>query len=128
MIVTDERVARFVASHVGNLCPPYQVIGWERDGEIVSGALFNIFEGADVHISCAGSYWPPRLVRAIGEYVFGQLGCERMTIIAEHPHVAKLGLRAGGQIEGRLRNHYGKGRNAYIVGILKDEYRFRPKG
>lgn len=123
MIATDERVARFVSERLSfNPCPPYTVMGVERDGEIVGGVLFNCFEGADVHVTAAGSGWTKGFLIAVGDYAFGQLGCERMTITTEHESVARLAGRLGGKREGLLRSHFGKGRDGIIIGVLCDEY------
>lgn len=125
MIVSDERVARFVADGLGfGLVPPYTVMGIERHGVIVAGVLFNCFEGADVHFTAYGKGWTPSFMRAVGQYVFGILGCERMTATTESHFVVRLACKLGGVVEGRLRNHFGGGRDGIIVGVLKDEYRY----
>lgn len=126
MIVSDERVARFVSDRLGfGLCPPWTCMGIERDGKIIAGVVFNNFEGADVHVTIAGSGWTRAFLRAVGHYAFGTLGCERITAVTERADVAGLGLRLGGLIEGRLRSHFGPGRDALLVGILASEYAFR---
>lgn len=125
MIVTDERVAQFVSKTVGKaFIPPFTCMGLEREGQVVAGVIFNVFEGADVHVSIAGRGWTPAFCRAVGKYVFEQLKCERMTAITEQASIVRIGEWLGGQVEGRLRNHFGNGRDGYIVGILKEEYRF----
>ena len=125
MIVTDERVARFVSGRLGvSLCPPYTCMGLERDGAIVCGAVFNVFEGADIHVGIAGSGWTRGFIRAVGRYVFDQLGCERMTAITRCGDVVAYAQRLGGQIEGRLRNHFGRGADGVVLGILRDEWRY----
>lgn len=125
MIVTDERVARFVSSELGfGLCPPYSVVGIERDGVIVAGILINFFEGHDCHITVAGTGWTRAFLRLAGEYVFEQLGCTRCTFITQQPHVIALAVRLGGQVEGCLRDHYGEGRDGTIIGLLKRDYRY----
>lgn len=125
MIVTDERVARFVAERLGfPLYPPYTSMGIERDGEIAGGVLFNCFEGADVHVTAAGSGWTPSFMRAVGFYVYEQLCCERMTMTTEQPNVALLALKMGGVVEGRMRHHFGRNRHAIIIGILREEYKY----
>ena len=123
MIVTGERVAQFVANRLGfGLCPPYTAMGLERDGKIICGVLFNCFEGADTHVTIAGSGWTPGFVRAVGEYVFHQLACSRMTAITELPEIIRYVERMGGLVEGRLRNHFGPGRDGIICGILREEW------
>lgn len=125
MIITDERVAIFVSETIGvAFVPPFTAMGIERGGEIIAGVIFNCFEGADLHVSVAGHGWTRQFFKAVGQYVFGQLGYLRMTAITEHPEIVRLGERLGGQVEGMLRNHFGPGRNGFIVGILKEEYRF----
>lgn len=127
MIVTDERVALFVSEGCGvAFVPPYTVMGIERNGEIIAGALFNVFEGADLHVSVAGHGWNRAFFKAVGEYVFGQLGYERMTALTESPKVVNIAERLGGKVEGLMRSHFGKGRDAFVVGILRDEYKFQP--
>lgn len=125
MIVADERVARFVSDALGiALCPPWTVMGVERDGEVVGGVLFNCFEGANVHVTVAGTGWTRSFLSAVGEYVYDTLGCERMTFTTEQDDVAALALRLGGQVEGMLRSHFGKGRDGVVVGVLRDEWRY----
>lgn len=125
MIVTDERVTAFVSDRLNiGLFPPFTAMGIERDGEIIGGVVFNCFEGADVHVTIAGRGWNAKFLQAVGEYVFGQLKYERITVQTEKSHIVRVAERLGGQIEGLKRNHFGKGRNAFIVGILKEEYRF----
>lgn len=125
MIATDERVARFLSERLGTaLCPPYSLMGIERDGEIVAGVLFNQFEGANVHVSIAGSGWGRDFIKAVGRYVYDQLGCLRMTITTEQPAVIDYAVRLGGEVEGLMRDHFGEGRDAWIIGILRKDWRF----
>jgi RimJ/RimL family protein N-acetyltransferase len=125
LIVDDERVALYVSQKTGvAFVPPFYAIGLEMKGEIVAAALFNVFEGADVHVSIAGHRWTKGFAADIGHYVFDRLKCERMTGITEQPSVVRLGERLGGQLEGCMRNHFGKGRDAFIIGILKEDWKF----
>lgn len=124
MIVTDSRIGAFIAERLNySLCPPYSFMGWERDGEIKCAVLFNCFEGADVHIGAVGGGWTRGFIRAVGDYVYRQLGCERMTITTEHEQVAGYAERLGGVREGVMRSHFGPGRDGIIIGILKAEFR-----
>lgn len=103
-------------------------MGLEKDGEIVTGVVFNCFTGNNVEITVAGSVWTKGLLKEVGRYVFDQMRCDRMTITTDQQSVVSLALRMGGQVEGNMRDFYGKGRNASVVGILANDYRFRPKG
>ena len=125
MIVTGEQVAVFLAKALQrNVVPPYTAVGTERDGEIINGVLINHFTGHDVHVSVAGRGWSREIIVGVGEYIFDKLLCERMTMITEQPRVIALALKFGGEIEGRLRNHFGPDRDGTIIGILKSDWPF----
>lgn len=125
MIVTDERVARFVGSQVNRtIFPPFTAMGIERNGQVIGGVVFNCFTGHDVHVTVAGQGWTKGFLADVGQYVFGTLKCARMTIITEKPNVIRIAERLGGEIEGMMRDYFGKDRPAFLIGILKDEYRW----
>ena len=123
MIVADERVARFVGERLGTaFVPPFTCMGIERDGEIVGGVIFNVFEANDCHVSVAGRGFTRGFLAEVGHYVFTTLGKGRVTVITEQVKVVSLAERLGGKVEGLMRNHFGKGRDAFVVGILKEDY------
>lgn len=118
-------MARFVSEDLGfGLCPPYAAIGIERDGKIVAGVLLNHFEGADVHVTAAGKGWTRAFFRALGDYVFNQLGCERMTAVTEQQSVARYAERLGCRREGVMRSHFGHERDGIVLGVLRAEWPF----
>jgi len=124
-IVDDDRVARFVGERVGSVIfPPFTAMGIERDGEIVAGAVFNCFTKTDVQVTIAGHGWTRGFLVEVGKYVFGALGCIRITVETEQVEVVRIAERLGGQIEGMKRNQFGPGRDAFIVGILAADYRY----
>jgi RimJ/RimL family protein N-acetyltransferase len=125
VIVTDARVAAFVGDAVARkFAPPFSCLGLERNGQIVSGVVFNVYEGTDIHATIAGHVWTKGLLADVGDYAFNQLGCLRITALTEQTSIVRLAERLGGKVEGLLRDHFGKGRDGYIVGVLKDDYRF----
>jgi RimJ/RimL family protein N-acetyltransferase len=125
LIVTDNRVAAFVGEKCGvAFIPPWTCMGIERDGEIIGGVVFNVFEGADVHMSVAGKGWSAGFLAEVGHYAFDILKAERITAITEQPKIVRLSERLGGQLEGLMRNHFGKGRDAFLIGFLRDEWKF----
>lgn len=125
MIVSDGRVAEFVAEATETLFyPPFTCLGIERDGRIVGGVVFNVFEAADVHVSVAGSGFTKGFLAECGHYVFAVLGLRRATVITEQPRIVRLAERLGGQVEGLMRDHFGEGRDAFVIGVLKDDYRY----
>lgn len=125
IVVTDDRVARFVEKVTETvIIPPYTCLGIDRYGEIVGGAVFNHFTGPDIHVSIAGQGWTKGFIADVGEYVFGQLKCLRITAITEQASVVKFAQRLGGEVEGLMRDHFGQGRDAFVVGILKSDWKF----
>jgi hypothetical protein len=86
LIVRDARVAEFVGREIGVVfSPPLTCIGVEKNGEVINGFVFNIYEGSDVHVSVAGKGATKGLLAEVGHYVYSVLGCERMTVITEKP-------------------------------------------
>lgn len=130
MIVTDARVAEYVGEKVGHIIyPPWAAMGIERDGKIVCGAVFNCFTGYDCHLIIAAEKGAitRNFLKEMGRYVGELMGCGRITFITEQPDVIDLAKRLGGQPEGRIRNHFGPGRDAVLLGILKEEWIFNGK-
>lgn len=124
-IVDDARVAAFVGERVDTIiCPPFTAMGIERNGEVIAGVVFNVFTGSDVHVTVAGTGWTKGFFADVGHYVFDQLKCIRMTAVTEKPEVVRIAERLGGEIEGAMRDHFGPGRDGFIVGILKQDWKF----
>lgn len=125
IVVTDERVIRFVGEQVDRvIIPPFTAMGIEKDGEIIAGVVFNNFEGFDIHATVAGHGWTKGFLADVGNYVFWQLQCLRITVITEQPKVIRIAKRLGGEVEGLMRNHFGPGRDGFLIGILREHYRF----
>lgn len=123
VIVADERVARFVGERVGCVIyPPFTTLGIERDGAVIAGAVFNCYDGPNVHITVAGKGWSRTFLELVGQYVFDQLGCCRCTFITEQDCVARLAERLGGKAEGVMRDCFGPGRDGTIIGVLRKEW------
>lgn len=125
MIVTDERVAKFVGERCGTIIyPPFTAMGIERNDEITAGAVFNCYSGNDIAVTVAGDRFSRDFIAAVGRYVFQQIGCIRMSITTEQPKVIEIAQRLGAAVEGVKRNHFGKGRDATILGILCEDWDF----
>ena len=127
MIIIGGRVIEYVSSKIGrDIIPPCTAIGREKDGLIVAGVVFNIYTGPDIEVTVAAEQGEVTrgLVAACGRYVFDQLGCLRASITTEQSHVIDLATRLGAQTEGRKRNAFGLGRDAILLGILKEDWKF----
>ncbi|MBS1034987.1 GNAT family N-acetyltransferase [Gluconobacter cerinus] len=122
----DGRISCFVAERLNTLFhPPFTQMGIEQDGQIIAGMIFNSFTGNDIHVSVAGSRWTRRFLRAMGQYLFDQLNVDRFTAITEKQNVVDIVYRLGGQKEGVIRNHFGPDRDGILLGVLRDEFRYR---
>jgi RimJ/RimL family protein N-acetyltransferase len=125
VIVTDERVARFVGERCGAVvAAPYTCMGIERDGKIIAGVLFNYYTVHDIAVTVAGERFSRSFIQAVGKYVFEQVGCLRMSIMTEQPKVIKIAKRLGAQTEGIKRNYFGKGRDGIMLGILREDWSY----
>jgi len=126
-IVTGDYVAEWVARRVGRSIElPATTLGVEIDGRLAGGVVFSGWNGFDIEITVAGDReaWTPVFFRRFRAYVFDELSAIRITARTEQESVAELALRLGGRIEGLMRCYYGPGRDAYVIGVLKDDWRF----
>ena len=77
-----ERVARFALPRTGaTLCAGMRALGLERDGRVVAGFLFELYDGRNVwaHAACESPHDLTRdLLGAVLRYIFADLGCERV--------------------------------------------------
>lgn len=125
MIVVGERVARFVGERCGTVIyPPFTAMGIERDGQVTAGAVFNCYTGNDISVTVAGGPFTRGFIAAVGNYVFEQIGCLRMSITTEQPKVIAIAHRLGAKTEGVKRNHFGQGRDGTILGILREDWNY----
>ena len=129
LIVIDGRVARYVAEkNKGYIIPPYTSLGVERDGKIIAGAVFRNYTEIDVEVTVVGecvSAFTPRFIRTIGRYVFNQMGCIRLSMVTTQPRVVALALRLGAKVEGVKRNGFAKGEDATMLGVLREDWKFK---
>ena len=124
MIVTDERVARFVGERCGTIIhPPFTAMGILENGEVIAGVVFNGFTRHDIEVTVAGGPFSRGFIRAVGRYVFEQCGVLRISITTEQQNVIDIAQRLGAQTEGRKRNHFGKDRDGIVLGILREDWK-----
>jgi hypothetical protein len=125
VIVTDERVAKFVGERCETIIyPPFTAMGIEKDGQITAGVIFNCYTGNDIAVTVAGGPFNRAFIAAVGKYVFEQIGCLRMSITTEQPKVIEIAHRLGAKSEGLKRNHFGKGRDGVVLGILREDWNY----
>ncbi|MCZ0734413.1 GNAT family N-acetyltransferase [Phreatobacter sp. AB_2022a] len=127
-IETGEPAVEWVAGRLGASFPKgAAALVLARGGERVGGAVFCGFTGRDVEASVAATAtlaWPRAFLARVGLYVFGELGCARMTVLTSttNARVMRLAPRLGAVREGVKRNYYGDGADAVVFGILKEDW------
>lgn len=85
MIVLDaSRIGPWVCERAGGtwVAGRGTAIGQERNGEIISGVLYEDYNGANVicHIAGVGRWATRKFLRVIFDYPFRQLGVKRITV------------------------------------------------
>lgn len=106
-LVTDsEAVAHWVAARcdVGQFQAPYTAFGWaDEAGQILGGAVWNNWNGANVELSLAGRGAVTRQAfRDMAAFAFRQIGARRITMHtkASNLRLIQQAARNGFAIEG----------------------------
>jgi RimJ/RimL family protein N-acetyltransferase len=123
----DEAVANFVSAGLGAvISPPFIALGIVHGDRIVGGYILSEFNHANIELT---AYAPGLMrrghLRFLANYIFGQLGCKR---ISAHTHRKnKLTLRtlekAGFKYEATLKGFYPTG-DAVLFGMQRANCRW----
>ena len=126
MIVYDkERVAKFVGSFFQHeFWEPFTAIGWEKDGIMKGGVIYNCFEGKSIDLTFAGSL-QKNFLYTVFDYPFNQLDLSRVAAKTREDNYAVISSapKLGFKQEGILRNFYGN-KSAIVYGMLRNECRY----
>jgi hypothetical protein len=128
MLVLDAAiVGPWVAAKAGCKYQPDDVaIGWERNGRLVAGVMYNEYNEANIHIhSRVDGYVPMQFYWTIFDYPFKQLGVKRLSgiVYSTNLKAQKLNEHLGFQREAILRNYFPEA-NAIVYVMFKDDCRF----
>jgi RimJ/RimL family protein N-acetyltransferase len=127
----DERVMRFVCERTGS--PGWigaTTIGYEKDGELIAGVVFESYSHPNIHIHVAavpGTRWVTKeFMFAVFKYPFLQLKCARVTGVVEanNTHALAFDKHLGFVEEGRLRCGAKDGGDLIVLGMLPNECKF----
>lgn len=124
-----EKIGSTFAPH---LCQGFAILSDTGDfmgAVVVSNVRTDGFRNIDCEISCASEnsmVWRPHVIRAVFQYVFGQLGCVRCTSITKkNNNKARAFLEAlNFVLEGNVRKGYDGQKDALIYGLLAEECQF----
>ena len=114
MIVIGDHVAHWVMEKVGSYSEGMKAIGWEKDGVLVAGAVFENWNGSNMfaHQRCDS---PPREYWfQVVNYIFNQIKVKRCTACVESDNhkAIKLNKHIGFVIEATLKD---AGRNGDLL-------------
>lgn len=134
----DRDVAEFVARHAPIERPAFDMIGdgfrafgvLREDGALVAGVVFSDWKPAFGTVELSGAAVDPRALastrnlRVFGSYAFGQLDCFRVWARTATANVrARKWLRGiGFTEEGVSAHHFGKGKHAAILRVIRPEW------
>jgi hypothetical protein len=128
--VDRDRVGKWVKeriAHVTTWGTEYCAMGFERDGKLLCGVVYNHFSGSDIAMHVAGTgYWAtPAALRVFFSYPFEQLKCQRVTAYVAFKNAKCLTLvnRLGFVPEGRLREGMPND-DLMVFGMLRRECRW----
>jgi RimJ/RimL family protein N-acetyltransferase len=139
MILAGQRefVAAWVASRIRDMREPpradYEAIGVTRGGRIIGGVIYAEYrkmepDQADIRTHWAGEpgWMTRKTLRVLFGYPFQQLGCVRITALTSRGNKRALDAsrRLGFQIEGCVRDGFGTGKDALLLGMLRRECRW----
>jgi len=93
VIVSGEHVARWVMDGVGRYTEGMVGIGWEVDGELVSGVAFENYNGSNMFGHQRRTKPPPKSYWAeVAWYIFVFCGVKRLTAIVECDNIRAIKL------------------------------------
>jgi RimJ/RimL family protein N-acetyltransferase len=105
----------------------FQAIGYERNGALIGGVVYNDLYACDISMSFAGegNWLTRRFLRAMFAYPFLQLGVKRVTghVAVDNEKSLRLAARLGGKREGLMREASPSG-DVVFFGMLRSECRW----
>lgn len=129
----SEQVAEWVCGNVPGMDlgdSPYTAIGLiDPRGYLCAGTVYSNFTGVDVHMHHAQLNQRSLTAHYLGEvfrYPFNKLQVRRCTAIVAASNEASLGFvkHIGFVEEGRIRQYFANGDDAFIFGMLRTECRW----
>lgn len=105
-----------------------QGIGWERNGELIAGVVYNEYNRVNInmHVAAKGKHWLNRtFLWTAFDYPFNQCGVKRITafIEDENEEAIRFDEHLGFEYETRMKGAYANG-DLLIYVLWKDKCRW----
>lgn len=130
IVKDDYEVEQWLLDRLGyeDFCALERSIGAiSEDGEILAAIAFGCFTGWDAEVNLATAR-PGALgrefLREAGKMAFEEMECGRLTITTSDPQVVSMALWCGAHAEGHKLSADGPGENAWMLGILRENWRW----
>lgn len=127
----DKEVIKFVGERVDeNDFGSAIGIGQYKDGKIIAGVVYNLYNGPSIcmHVAAEpGSRWLTRdFLFRVFAYPFIQLGCNRVTglVRTDNMEARRFDEHLGFKQEGVIRKGASNGMDMILYGMLKEECRW----
>jgi RimJ/RimL family protein N-acetyltransferase len=109
--------------------PDAKGVGWESDGVLVGGVVFEQYNGLNIFMHVAiedGAVVTRKDLRIAFAYPFVHLGCKRITglVRADNARAQRFDEHLGFRQEGALRQAAADGTDMVVYGMLKEECRW----
>lgn len=130
MIVIGEEICVWTAERTGGsyFAGSGVGIGWERDGKLVAGVLYDNFTGQSVqmHVGSDGDGWLVRsFLRRCFDYPFNRLKVKKAVAIVDSKNAASLRFCLHlGYVEEAIIKDAGKHGDLHILTMTRQQCRF----
>lgn len=123
-IVYDDSVSQWVGERLETKFSHCRAIGYEREGKLIAGVVYDEFNGANVnmHVAAEGTNWLARnYLRAVFGYPFNQLKVKRVTglVASTNQRALDFDLHLGFTVEAVLKDAHPDG--DLIVLVMRPE-------
>jgi RimJ/RimL family protein N-acetyltransferase len=127
-----DKVLPFMHTHIPGFVQTegMRAIGLRRNGELVSGSIYEGFNGHNVWVHLAsipGGHWLNRMyLRAAFTYVFVQLGCSRLSgyVNASNVEACRFDEHIGFKEEARLKGAAPDGGDVILYVMWRGDCRY----
>ena len=127
----QQRVLSWVGKKIDapNFAGDAKAIGWEVDGELQGGVVFENWNGPNIYMHVAineGCVVTRSDLRIAFAYPFVQLKCNRITglVRVDNRRAQRFDEHLGFRVEGRLRHAHADGTDMFVYGMVKEDCRW----